>query len=119
MRLIEKSRKVVKETMDKVKAFSVSKYAKAKLLMTAVIIMGYSYMPVYATAEVTGMINNIYTLVVAIISAAGAVILAWGVFDFATAYQSHDSSQQTQGLKKVISGVLCICCGVVISLIRG
>ena len=41
-----------------------------------------------------------------IITAAGAIVLAWGVFDFAAGYQAHDTSQQTQSLKKVVAGIL-------------
>ncbi len=75
--------------------------------------------PVLASSTaITGKINNLYTLVLGIIKAAGAIVLAWGVFEFAAGYQSHDSSQQTQSLKKVISGILMCGASTVISLVK-
>ena len=76
--------------------------------------------PVFASSAsaITGKINNLYSLVLGIIKAAGAIVLAWGVFEFAAGYQSHDSSQQTQSLKKVISGILMCGASTVISLVK-
>ena len=76
--------------------------------------------PAYATntSAITGKINNLYNLVLGIIKAAGAIVLAWGVFEFAAGYQSHDSSQQTQSLKKVISGILMCGASTVIALVK-
>ena len=76
--------------------------------------------PAFATSAsaITGKINNLYDLVLGIIKAAGAIVLAWGVFEFAAGYQSHDSSQQTQSLKKVISGILMCGASTVISLVK-
>ena len=61
---------------------------------------------VFATSEVVSRINYLQSLVMGIITAAGAIVLAWGVFDFAAGYQAHDTSQQTQSLKKVVAGIL-------------
>ena len=61
---------------------------------------------VFATSEVVSRINSLQSLVMVIITAAGAIVLAWGVFDFAAGYQAHDTSQQTQSLKKVVAGIL-------------
>ena len=63
-------------------------------------------MSAYATSEVVSRINSLQSLVMGIITAAGAIVLAWGVFDFAAGYQAHDTSQQTQSLKKVVAGIL-------------
>ena len=61
---------------------------------------------VFAPSEVVSRINSLQSLVMGIITAAGAIVLAWGVFDFAAGYQAHDTSQQTQSLKKVVAGIL-------------
>lgn len=66
---------------------------------------------------VTKKIDNLYTLVVGIITAAGMIVLAWGVFEFAAGYQSHDTPTQTAALKKVISGLLMVLAKTVISLL--
>lgn len=69
-------------------------------------------------STITNKINNLYDLVLGIIKAAGAIVLAWGVFEFAAGYQGHDPSQQTQSLKKVISGILMCGASTVISLVK-
>ena len=88
----------------------------AALSLAAAIIMA---VPALASSSaITGKITNLYNLVLGIIKAAGAIVLAWGVFEFAAGYQSHDSSQQTQSLKKVISGILMCGASTVISLVK-
>ena len=67
---------------------------------------------------ITSKINNLYDRLLGIIKAAGAIVLAWGVFEFGAGYQSHDSSQQTQSLKKVISGILMCGASTVISRVK-
>lgn len=70
-----------------------------------------------ASSQITGKIDNLYKLVVDIIKAAGAIVLAWGVFEFASAYQSHDTSQQTTSLKKIVSGLIMVFASTVIGLL--
>ena len=69
---------------------------KKKIVLTAGTILVSVLMaatPALASSTaITGKINNLYTLVLGIIKAAGAIVLAWGVFEFAAGYQSHDSS---------------------------
>ena len=77
-----------------------------------------SSLPVQAAQEVTAKINSLYELVLNIITAAGVIVLAWGIFEFATAYQQHDTSQQTMSLKKVISGLLMIGAPTIINLLK-
>lgn len=72
-----------------------------------------------AVAEVQGRLNLIWNLVIAIIAAAGAIVLAWGVFEFASAYQHHDTSGRTSALKKVISGILMILGEIVFRMLGG
>jgi hypothetical protein len=61
-----------------------------------------------AVGEVQGRLNLIWNLVMGIMTAAGAIVLAWGIFEFASSYQHHDTSGRTSALKKVISGILMI-----------
>ena len=89
-----------------------------RTVLLGMALMIISAQPVFATSVVTGKINNLYSLVLGIIKAAGAIVLAWGVFEFAAGYQSHDSSQQTQSLKKVISGILMCAASTVIGLVK-
>ena len=48
-----------------------------------------------AVGEVQGRLNLIWNLVMGIMTAAGAIVLAWGIFEFAAAYQHHDTSGRT------------------------
>ena len=86
--------------------------------LTVVMVMSFAVPALASSSAITGKINNLYNLVLGIIKAAGAIVLAWGVFEFAAGYQSHDSAQQTQSLKKVISGILMCGASTVIALVK-
>ena len=89
------------------------------VLVLSLLAISLMAVPAFASSSaITGKITNLYNLVLGIIKAAGAIVLAWGVFEFAAGYQSHDSSQQTQSLKKVISGILMCGASTVISLVK-
>ena len=89
--------------------------------MTALVTMALLIMApmnAFAAAQVQGKINNLYSIVTTIITAAGAIVLAWGVFEFASAYQSRDTAQQTDSLKKVVAGILMCLAPTIISLLK-
>ena len=71
-----------------------------------------------ATAVVTQNLGSLNELVLGIVTAAGVIVLAWGIFEFATAYQSHDTSQQTMSLKKVVSGIIMVTAPQIINLLK-
>ncbi len=58
------------------------------------------------TSAVTAPLENLKTLVVAIIGAVGVIILAKNVMEFAQAYQQQDSSTMNSALKGVVAGIL-------------
>lgn len=98
----------------------VRKYQK----MTAVLSMLFLYfytVPVQAAgnSDVINQINNMYNLVTGIIAAMGAIVLAWGGFEFGAAYQERDSAQQTQALRKIVGGLIMIGIGGIIAVIKG
>lgn len=71
-----------------------------------------------ATSVVTAKLGSLNDLVLGIVTAAGVIVLAWGIFEFATAYQSHDTSQQTMSLKKVVSGIIMVAAPQIIALLK-
>ena len=75
--------------------------------------------PVNALAadSVTSGIKNLGNIIGKIIQGAGAVVLLWGVFEFATAWQQRDSAAQTEALKKVISGLVMIAATAIVQAI--
>lgn len=74
---------------------------------------------VSAADSVVSGVNNLTSLVTTIIAAVGTVVLAQGIWDFASAYRSHDSGTQTQAIRGIVSGLIMISASAVISLIRG
>lgn len=63
---------------------------------------------VYAagTEAVTKPLDNLKTLVIAVIGAVGVIILAKNVMEFAQAYQQQDSSTMNSALKGIVAGVM-------------
>lgn len=59
-------------------------------------------------SKVTGGLKTLEDLVLAIVGGVGVIILAWGLVDFGTAVASHETSQQMQGIKKAIAGLVVI-----------
>ena len=92
-----------------------SKWRKKQLLLGLLLTL-----PMHALAAeaVTSKINALNEIVLSIVTAAGVIVLAWGIFEFATAYQSHDTSQQTMSLKKVVSGILMVGAPTIINLLK-
>lgn len=75
---------------------------------------------VSSTAGATSVVSQINTLssfVLSIIQAAGVIVTAWGVFEFANGYQSHDGTQQTTGLKRIIAGLIMVGAGTLMSML--
>jgi hypothetical protein len=58
------------------------------------------------TSAVTKPLDNLKTLVIAIIGAVGVIILAKNVMEFAQAYQQQDSSTMNSALKGIVAGVM-------------
>ncbi len=95
----------------------------AKLSVAMMIISNTYIVPAYAKATtatdataVTNPINNLADLMTSIIAAAGAIILAKNIYDFAVAYQATDSAGMSMALKGIIAGLLMISVKVVISI---
>lgn len=57
-------------------------------------------------SSVTKPLDNLKTLVLAIIGAIGVIILAKNVMEFAQAYQAQDSSTMSSALKGIVAGVM-------------
>ncbi len=98
-------------------------YKKRQRILTAVMLFGILLIgtcpAVYATeaGDITAKIDALKELVLGIVQSAGAIVLLWGIFEFASAYQSHDTTQQTASLKKVISGILMVAAGTIVSIV--
>lgn len=58
------------------------------------------------TGTITQPLDNLKTLVIAVIGAVGVIILAKNVMEFAQAYQQQDSSTMNSALKGIVAGVM-------------
>ena len=58
------------------------------------------------TSSVTKPLDDLKTVVIAIIGAIGVIILAKNVMEFAQAYQQQDSSTMNSALKGIVAGVM-------------
>ena len=58
------------------------------------------------TGAITQPLDNLKTLVIAVIGAVGVIILAKNVMEFAQAYQQQDSSTMNSALKGIVAGIM-------------
>ena len=58
------------------------------------------------TSAITKPLDNLKTLIIAVIGAIGVIILAKNVMEFAQAYQQQDSSTMNSALKGIVAGVM-------------
>jgi len=70
-------------------------------------------------SEIVKSIDNITKISVTIISAIGIVVALYGIFEFATAWGQHDSSQQTSAIKKIVAGLIMIFAGAIAGYVTG
>ena len=72
----------------------------------AVSLMSTQCFAASSTSAITQPLDNLKTLVIAVIGAVGIIILAKNVMEFAQAYQQQDSSTMNSALKGIVAGVL-------------
>lgn len=93
-----------KEFISKVKDIA------GKVVMPALVATAFSVSTMTTTVfasgteAVTKPLDNLKTLVIAVIGAVGVIILAKNVMEFAQAYQQQDSSTMNSALKGIVAG---------------
>ena len=112
----KKSTAVTANTSNKVNGGSTMKgffeNVKKKLIpavsgsVMAVSLMSTQCFAASGTSAVTQPLDNLKTLVIAVIGAVGVIILAKNVMEFAQAYQQQDSSTMNSALKGIVAGVM-------------
>jgi hypothetical protein len=98
----EKKQKMNQKLANKRKAVS-GFLGMAYLMLTAMPITAFA---AGGTSAVTQPLDNLETLVIAVIGAVGVIILAKNVMEFAQAYQQQDSSTMNSALKGIVAGVM-------------
>ncbi len=82
-----------------VPSFAGAAYAMSRMAVTVFAAGG-------DTSAVTKPLDNLKTLVIAVIGAVGVIILAKNVMEFAQAYQQQDSSTMNSALKGIVAGAI-------------
>jgi|GEM_PF-4161460 len=71
------------------------------------------------TEDILGPVNNLNSLLTALVVAIGTIVLIWGVVSVAGALMnSHDGTQILNGVFKIAAGVLMIAIPLVISFLQ-
>lgn len=68
-------------------------------------------------SDVTDGINVIKDLVLGCVGGVGVIFLAWGLLDFGTAYAAHQTSEQSQAIKKVVGGLIMVAVPSILALL--
>lgn len=68
-------------------------------------------------SDVTKGIDVIKDLVLGCVGGVGVIFLAWGLLDFGTAYAAHETTQQSQAIKKVIGGLIMVAVPAILKLL--
>lgn len=80
-------------------------------------VMAFADTPDPNKNEVTDALNNIKDLIFAIIKIVGLIAIGWGIAQLAMSFQSHDTSQRTQGIWTLTGGALMALASVIVGLI--
>ncbi len=70
-----------------------------------------------ATTQITNGLKSIYNMLAAIVAAIGGIALLWGIFELAMSFQQHDTSRTTEGLKKIVAGLIMCFGGAVVAML--
>lgn len=106
----------------KIRNFIVKQRIKLAAALAPAVIFG-NVMTAFAkeetagVAEVTNGINVLKTLVLACVAGVGVIFLAWGLLDFGSSYSSHDTTQQSVAIKKVVGGIIMIAAPAILKLL--
>lgn len=96
------NKRFLTKVKDSVKKVAVPSMAGAVYAVCAMNTVAFAA----GTEAVTKPLDNLKTLVIAVIGAVGVIILAKNVMEFAQAYQQQDSSTMNSALKGIVAGVM-------------
>ena len=79
-------------------------------IVSLILIFGCT--PVFAEPSGNELIRtsfqSLLDIVVAIVSSIGAILILWGIFDFATSLQSQDGAMQSNSFKRIGGGLVAV-----------
>ena len=101
-----------KETLNKVKK-------AVRIAAVAALILTVSIVPVFATNDPIGVVNNLSDFIFGLIRAVGIILLGWGIVQVGLSFQSHDPSQRSNGFLTLAGGVIITFAKEILNLIIG
>lgn len=103
MRKTKKKNQKTERGLSKIYKMTAGFCGAAYLMLSAMPLTAFA---ATGTSAVTQPLDNLKTLVIAVIGAVGVIILAKNVMEFAQAYQQQDSSTMNSALKGIVAGVM-------------
>lgn len=103
--------------MDKKKKSRGRKILLSAFAYAAMVVMTTTPAMAADTSAVTQPINNLKTILFAVIAGVGAIYCGWGIFKFAGGLKGHDSSQMNQGILEAVGGGIMAAIGTVVAII--
>lgn len=64
--------------------------------------------PLLAASEITSGIGNLRSIASAFVTAVGAIIVLWGIFEWGNAMQSNDGMMQSAAFKRIGGGLVMV-----------
>ena len=93
-------------------------YAASVAGVSAVLVLSLA-VPVFATQDPIGVVNNLSTFIFGLIRAVGLILLGWGIVQVGLSFQSHDPSQRSNGFLTLAGGVIITFAKEILDLIIG
>lgn len=88
-------------------------------LVAALVLIVSMAVPVYATNDPIGVVNNLSDFIFGLIRAVGIILLGWGIVQVGLSFQSHDPSQRSNGFLTLAGGVIITFAKEILNLIIG
>lgn len=105
--MCEMKRDAVNQKKEEKGLFRVKKFVAMVCGAAALVVnMPLTVFAASGTQAIIQPLENLKTLVIAIICAVGVIILAKNVMEFAQAYQQQDSSTMNSALKGIVAGIM-------------
>ena len=103
--------------MNKGKTNKVRKTVRIAAIVAIILIV--TAVPVFATNDPIGVVNNLSSFIFGLIRAVGIILLGWGIVQVGLSFQSHDPSQRSNGFLTLAGGVIITFAKEILDLIIG
>ncbi len=90
-----------------------------RIAAVVAIILTVAAVPVFATNDPIGVVNNLSSFIFGLIRAVGIILLGWGIVQVGLSFQSHDPSQRSNGFLTLAGGVIITFAKEILNLIVG